>query len=164
MLQSALSSSCALRSFALPSTARVTTFFLFLASTNPPLSEQRSPFGLFLLAHLLDVSQEKPRRFGSHSWKIFLSALLKRLFRVALRLHSGPLSSPSCRRAFHPVAVLACREVYQNHPTCQFFSICFCREPFTHFVTSINNIQIMNALDFCHTPPSPCHFFEHFLP
>ena len=70
--------------FALPSTARVTTFFLSLASTNPPLSEQGRSFGLFLPHASLDALRKTLGGFGSHSLEIFLSAPLKRLFRVAL--------------------------------------------------------------------------------
>ncbi|MEQ2986677.1 hypothetical protein, partial [Akkermansia muciniphila] len=36
-------------------------------------------------------------------------------------------SEPFSRRAFHPVAVLACREIYHPTPFCQFFSRCFLR-------------------------------------
>ena len=36
-------------------------------------------------------------------------------------------SEPFSRRAFHPVAVLACREIYHTTPFCQFFSCCFLR-------------------------------------
>ncbi|WP_288143460.1 hypothetical protein, partial [Akkermansia sp. UNK.MGS-1] len=36
-------------------------------------------------------------------------------------------SEPFSRRAFHPVAVLACREIYHTTPFCQFFSRCFLR-------------------------------------
>ena len=117
--------------FALPSTARVTTFFLSLASTNPPLSEQGRSFGFFLLCPSLDDLRKTLGGFGSHSLEIFLSELS---FKPSPGWPAPAASAPVFQafrcRAFHPVAVLACREVYQNHPKCQFFSSRFFKGTF----------------------------------
>ena len=100
-------------------------FFFPLASTKPPLSELGRSFGLLPLRHL-SAPSENPRRF---SVVIPLKSSYRPCFQGALQVAGSSrfrYSSESvCRRAFHPVAVLACRELYQLPPFCQFFSRCF---------------------------------------
>ena len=84
MLQSALPSSCVLKSSSLCQARRASRPFFFpLASTNPPLSELGRSFGFFLPHTSLDAFGKTLGGFGSHSLEIFLSAPLMRLFRVA---------------------------------------------------------------------------------
>ena len=100
-------------------------FFFPLASTKPPLSELGRSFGLLPLRHL-SAPSENPRRF---SVVIPLKSSYRPCFQGALRVAGSSrfrYSSESVRRrAFHPVAVLACREIYHPTPFCQFFSRCF---------------------------------------
>ena len=97
-------------------------FFFPLASTKPPLSELGRSFGLLPLRHL-SAPSENPRRF---SVVIPLKSSYRPCFQGALRVAGSSrfrYSSESVRRrAFHPVAVLACREIYHPTPFCQFFS------------------------------------------
>ena len=100
-------------------------FFFPLASTKPPLSELGRSFGLLPLRHL-SAPSENPRRF---SVVIPLKSSYRPCFQGSLRVAGSSrfrYSSESVRRrAFHPVAVLACREIYHPTPFCQFFSRCF---------------------------------------
>lgn len=100
-------------------------FFFPLASTKPPLSEPGRSFGPCPLAHL-SAHSENPRRF---SVVIPLKSSYRTPFRGSFRVAGSSRfqysSEPFSRRAFHPVAVLACREIYHTTPFCQFFSRCF---------------------------------------
>lgn len=102
-------------------------FFFPLASTKPPLSELGRSFGLLPLRHL-SAPSENPRRF---SVVIPFKSSYRNPFRGFLRVAGSSRfqysSEPFSRRAFHPVAVLACREIYHTTPFCQFFSRCFLR-------------------------------------
>lgn len=108
---------------------------------NHPSQSQVAPSGLLLLRHL-SAPSENPRRF---SVVIPLKSSYRPCFQGALRVAGSSrfrYSSESvCRRAFHPVAVLACRELYQLPPFCQFFSRCFFEKKFqTHKKYFIINI------------------------
>ena len=97
-------------------------FFFPLASTKPHLSEPGRSFGPCPLAHL-SAHSENPRRF---SVVIPLKSSYRTPFRGSFRVAGSSRfqysSEPFSRRAFHPVAVLACREIYHTTPFCQFFS------------------------------------------
>lgn len=106
-------------------------FFFPLASTKPPLSEPGRSFGLFPPPAPLGALGKPSAVFGSHSLEIFLSPpCFQGALRVAGSSRFRYSSESVCRRAFHPVAVLACRELYQLPPFCQFFSRCFFEKNF----------------------------------
>ena len=150
--------------FALPSTARVTTFFLSLASTNPPLSEQGRSFGFFPFDRLSTTSG-KPSA-GS------VVIPLKSSYRSSL---SSPLpggrpqplqvlfSRPSAAGLFIPSPCWRAEKSIKITPLVNFFRYVFSNEPFIKFVTLHDNLNIMNVLGFCHTPQKRRHFFEHSI-
>lgn len=148
--------------FALPSTARVTTFFL------SPCFYQAAPLGARWLLWVFSPSRVSRRTpatlggFGSHSLEIFLSTLLSEdSSGWPASAASSPVSQAFCRRAFHPVAVLACREIYQTLLFCQFFSCPFSAGLLPQFRTLIHNFPNINKIRFCHTANPFRHFFEH---
>ncbi len=109
-------------------------FFFPLASTKPHLSEPGRSFGPCPLARL-SAHSENPRRFSVViPLKSSYRAPFRGSFQVAGSSRFRYSSEPFRRRAFHPVAVLACREIYHPTPFCQFFSESFCAfssPPFT---------------------------------
>ena len=119
-------------------------FFFPLASTKPPLSEPGRSFGPCPLAHL-SAHSENPRRFSVViPLKSSYRAPFRGSFRVAGSSRFQHSSESVRRRAFHPVAVLACREIYHPTPFCQFFSSSFLR-----FVEiKIKTYLIINVLHF----------------
>lgn len=119
-------------------------FFFPLASTKPPLSELGRSFGLLPPQAPLGTLG-KP---SAVSVVIPLKSSYRNPFRGFLRVASPSRfqhsSEPFSRRAFHPVAVLACREIYHTTPFCQFFSSSFLR-----FVEiKIKTYLIINVLHF----------------
>ena len=152
-----------MRLFALLRTARVTTFFLSLASTNPPLSELGRSFRPFPLKRRFSSLPGGPPK---GSVVIPLKSSYRTPLRKSLRV-AGSSRFRSCfqafrRRAFHPVAVLACREVYQFPASCQFFSICFFDHISLHSKTSLPNLHKKNMLCFFHASSPALIFFEPF--
>lgn len=132
MLQSALPSSCVSRGHLRSAKhgARHDLFSFPCFYQSAPLGA-RSLLRVFPLRPSLDDLRKTLGGFGSHSLEIFLSELsFKPSSRWPAPAASGPVFQAFRCRAFHPVAVLACREVYQNHPSCQFFSSRFFKGTF----------------------------------
>lgn len=117
---------CLLKASSLRLARRASRPFSFpLLLPNRPSQSQVAPSGFSSLRHL-SAPSENPRRF---SVVIPLKSSYRPCFQGALRVAGSSrfrYSSESVRRrAFHPVAVLACREIYHPTPFCQFFSRCF---------------------------------------
>ena len=127
MLQPALPSSCVSRRPLRSAShgARHDLFSFPLLLPNHPSQSQVAPSGFSSLRHL-SAPSENPRRF---SVVIPFKSSYRNPFRGVLRVAGSSRlqrsSEPFSRRAFHPVAVLACREIYHTTPFCQFFSRCF---------------------------------------
>gem|GEM_PF-3314134 len=130
--------------FAPPRTARVTTFFLSPCFYQTTPLRARSLLRAFTPQAPLGTLG-KP---SAVSVVIPLKSSYRNPFRGFLRVAGSSRfqrsSEPFSRRAFHPVAVLACREIYHTTPFCQFFSSSFLR-----FVEiKIKTYLIINVLHF----------------
>ena len=146
--------------FAPPRTARVTTFFLSPCFYQTTPLRARSLLRAFTPQTPLGTLG-KP---SAVSVVIPLKSSYRNPFQGFLRVAGSSRfqhsSEPFSRRAFHPVAVLACREIYHTTPFCQFFSCCFCVRLFPPPLNTHIYPHIMNSICFVILPLSTASFFE----